>query len=811
MPPTTTTFLIDFHRLLNVPLAVSALQTSGRAQGSGVWTVWNQVSLDIEQYYSAYATKRRDTRLSVQLATNNGLIPVNDDSRQEQSIPYFRNQLKSLHRDIIDSTDNINSTTGRLQLALRTAVEKLVTDCSGDTPVVRANLLVMILAKQNDENIYEFSDDTADQNAPKLDMRAILYKIGRELSMSNLHINVEVIKIYPDNIPNLIADSASQDILSKLSLSVTTISCQDHRLASVLRMIAMNHFDLSSFIIYNIGGMQETSDNAIVQLLCSQENAHMLDQSNFRNLRLEYVQYVRKDGIDLPKFQCLHPLVLDRLDERATQFFRQVGTMHNIILLHDRKKHEQNYHYTHAIISRSGETRYSYMLYLVCFDRSAEPEFEEAKISALELIEVKAEGASNLSTFAKRNNMATSSFMEAIIGPNLIDNLDRIKPLVQYSPTRFSVQNPATINIEAIDDYSTTTTESLERNTRWWLSFADAFDREITNNNSVSPLQNMTKAFELSSNLNGDILDLIRQELIQPGNPRNTFGDRLVPEFFEQLNEAEMEGSHGNLFSKRLPKATVRALAKKIFIALDLASRRFQHADGAASTICLQIREALIAYQNRVNKPNTEEAEVFAKDEPNNVDAAWQQINKYQNMTLREKEEALQPNIDVKPKVEPMPFANQLPLGLPTARGRGRGGGPRGKSGPAINPMFRGRRGHDTPIPDPTTTLQYPDIRAAKPWLEPVKPDPNAAELNRKRKDEQLGAQNSLLRTYWKSTERQQLGDGTNKHDGRIWVTDSKKGVRKRVKKEFDGRLDHGLATRPNSGDQNELADMLPL
>lgn len=62
-------------------------------------------------------------------------------------------------------------------------------------------------------------------------------------------------------------------------------------------MIAMNHFDLSSFIIYNIGGMQETSDNAIVQLLCSQENAHMLDQSNFRNLRLEYVQYVRKDGI----------------------------------------------------------------------------------------------------------------------------------------------------------------------------------------------------------------------------------------------------------------------------------------------------------------------------------------------------------------------------------------------------------------------------------------------------------------------------------------------------------------------------------
>lgn len=202
---------------------------------------------------------------------------------------------------------------------------------------------------------------------------------------------------------------------------------------------------------------------------------------------------------------------------------------------------------------------------------------------------------------------------------------------------------------------------------------------------------------------------------------------------------------------------------------------------------------------------------MFTKDEPNNVDAAWQQINNYQNMTLREKEEALQPNIDVKPKAEPMPFANQLPLGLPAGRGRGRGSGPRGKSGPAINPMFRGRRGHDTPTLDTATTLQYPDVRAAKPWLEPIKPDPNAAEMKRKQKDEQLGAQNSLLRTYWESTERQQFGDGTNKHDGRIWVTNSQKGVRKRLKKEFDGRLDPSLVTRSNSGDHSQLADLLPL
>jgi hypothetical protein len=46
--------------------------------------------------------------------------------------------------------------------------------------------------------------------------------------------------------------------------------------------------------------------------------------------------------------------------------------------------------------------------YLVCFDRSAEPEFEEARNAALELIEVKTEGASKLTAFDRRNILATN-------------------------------------------------------------------------------------------------------------------------------------------------------------------------------------------------------------------------------------------------------------------------------------------------------------------------------------------------------------------------------------------------------------------
>jgi hypothetical protein len=75
-------------------------------------------------------------------------------------------------------SENIASTKGRLQLALRTAVENIASDCSSNTPVVRANLVVVVLAKQDDEKMYE--------NAPRLDMRAVFYKLRSELSKSNL-------------------------------------------------------------------------------------------------------------------------------------------------------------------------------------------------------------------------------------------------------------------------------------------------------------------------------------------------------------------------------------------------------------------------------------------------------------------------------------------------------------------------------------------------------------------------------------------------------------------------------------------------
>ncbi|KAH8550386.1 hypothetical protein BGW37DRAFT_83223 [Umbelopsis sp. PMI_123] len=258
-----------------------------------------------------------------------------------------------------------------------------------------------------------------------------------------------------------------------------------------------------------------------------------------------------------------------------------------------------------------------------------------------------------------------------------------------------------------------------------------------------------------------------------------------------------------------------RSLAKKLIVGLNIACIRFTRADGSASELCVQIQQHIKKYQSIVNASRQENVEMKTKDEHDSVDSAWTQINKYQNMTLREKEEAIAPeaSMDLKPKSEPLPFAHQLPIGVTVGRGRGRDN-PRGRGGgTAINPNFRGKRGgndkHQYDIE--STAPHYPDIRVAKPWLKVKQPVGKHVHLSQKRKEEQLGDPASLLRTYWNAEERRQFGSSTNQNDGMIWVTDKRAHSRKRVRKEFDGRLLDGSSSTNGQVEHIDMVKILPL
>lgn len=141
------------------------------------------------------------------------------------------------------------------------------------------------------------------------------------------------------------------------------------------------------------------------------------------------------------------------------------------------------------------------------------------------------------------------------------------------------------------------------------------------------------------------------------------------------------------------------------------------------------------------------------------VDAAWHQATQFQDMTFRERQDAV---------------VSTGPRGRsPNFRGRGRGGNLRKVS---INPNFRGVRRY----PDPS--IMVPHLE----WTPPTLEEKRAADKKRK---ERLGAPGSLLSAYWSAEKALKVGSKelSDTYDGKTLV--HKNNQWKRVQKEADGRM----------------------
>ncbi|KAI9279650.1 hypothetical protein BY458DRAFT_502382 [Sporodiniella umbellata] len=138
------------------------------------------------------------------------------------------------------------------------------------------------------------------------------------------------------------------------------------------------------------------------------------------------------------------------------------------------------------------------------------------------------------------------------------------------------------------------------------------------------------------------------------------------------------------------------------------------------------------------------------------VDQAWSQVRKYEDMTLREREDAAQGIL-----LDTKPYVNV---------------------GTKINSSFRGRRNA------PKQTLQhvvskYPDPSLATPYLDAVPPTLDEKAIEEKEALERLGKPGSLLWLYWMNEKIRQREDHQEDIDMDIVLT------YKKPKKEFEGRV----------------------
>lgn len=177
------------------------------------------------------------------------------------------------------------------------------------------------------------------------------------------------------------------------------------------------------------------------------------------------------------------------------------------------------------------------------------------------------------------------------------------------------------------------------------------------------------------------------------------------------------------------------------------------------------------------------------------IDTAWSQVNRYENMSLREKEDAAQgflPDFKKEKDETSRVFKGQLP--------------PKMNAPPLQNPNFKSRRGNGPPASNSTPELpkknesrnlqqQVPakpkkkfDPSIAVPYLTYIAPTLEEKAEEEASEEESLGAPGNLLWLHWMgeklrkrgNTEEGDLSSGTELvYQNSQW---------KRVKKEFFGR-----------------------
>ena len=149
------------------------------------------------------------------------------------------------------------------------------------------------------------------------------------------------------------------------------------------------------------------------------------------------------------------------------------------------------------------------------------------------------------------------------------------------------------------------------------------------------------------------------------------------------------------------------------------------------------------------------------------IDAAWNQVNRYENMSLREKEE------------EAKSFAPDFKMDRNIARTH---------TPPAINPNFKSRRG----VTSQNNRVQKPKYdpnTVAIPYLTYIAPTLEEKAREEEAEEESLGKPGNLLWLHWMgeksrrrgNTEEGDLSSGTELvYKNNQW---------KRIKKEFQGRI----------------------
>ncbi|EPB92166.1 hypothetical protein HMPREF1544_00991 [Mucor circinelloides 1006PhL] len=676
-------------------------------------------------------------------------IMVNDATRQniqalEQQFPHAQPRQTHTHDRIQPS----------IEAALNSFLER-------GNSLKRCRIVLVTIAKQPNEKAFEQVMYYNNPNDPVRDLRAMVYQAVASVDPSLDHVQIDVLRLLP------YVESAEYSIPPKI---------MSKQLSPRITMS-----------VYNIPNGQDDLKHAMRHLAQLYYNINVLHISNI-------------------------PM---KFHDMATEVYLDMTTKGSIsYLVTPEKSHTKTW--THILMAQEG------VIFLHCLNSQLQQQFVDAESNAIQLANIKVEGFINAPLDATGNIPKTMELLDTLIRPNVYENVkeyleasvrNHLCKSVTFDPSRFSHHLP--IMHSTAKEKGLCTSRSIEKATRWRTCFRDCegTDRFPILYENKRPIQDLAidvlngipvssgfgVAFGLIHDLFEQLQDVILKDVIYAKEIKST--QDLIAMIVTELVSG-IQGFGQKLFVKGLRKEDAKLTSKKLLVALCLVGKRFSKDSTQHQQLCSYIHSVIEEKTQFYFQENDTSMQVKPDETttPTALDVVWSQVNRYENMSLREREDAAHGFLPEFKSEKPIldasvPFKSQLPAKQASA------------AAPRLNPNFKSRRGGNSigannsniapsSSVDPRSSYHYnqkrptyPDPSNAKPYLTYIAPTLEEKAQEEEQEEKSLGNPGNLLWLYWMNDKIKKRG---NQDEGDLSLGTElvyKDHQWKRVKKEFLGRL----------------------
>ncbi|KAI7900047.1 uncharacterized protein BX663DRAFT_554491 [Cokeromyces recurvatus] len=810
-----------------------------------LWTSMVQSSLDFCRIvWDIQQTKRYIINVLVA-----GKTPILLNNTSEQDIRILQQKFPHVQPRQSYSHDRIQATIeNALQLYQEQSHEYILSRC---------RIILVIVAKDQSEKQFEFRNNPQD---PVRDLQAIVYESLNKVNNANpsksiSHVQVDVLRSlsFSDTPEHLIQDKIiSKKVTHQITMSAYNIPNGQDDLKYAMRHLAQLYYNINILHISNIpmksaAEQIQQQSTRTVTLYYQANGHHLINQQEplrnslihdpaylkYRELKLIYSKRSKRSLSESEWCSCIHTISPLKLHDGVTQVYLDMifkGSVSYLVL--PELSHTKSW--THTLMVEDGT------IFLCCFNNQLQQQFTEAKDDIISLSKVvKIEG------FVEHHETKgmipkTTELVDTIIRPNLFDNMKQLlhetstNPLcrtVSFNPFLFSHHLPIITHSKLV------TSRSIEKATRWRTCFRDCEGTNLfpvtLHHRSIEDLaMDVLNGVPISSGF-GIALGLIHDlfEQLQDIFFKDIISSKDVSMTKELINmivselKSGMEGAGKKLFVKGLGKEHTKLLSKKLLVALYLIGKRFQKDSDKHKMLCNYI---VTTIKEKIDVLSTQITD-YTKNTTTEIkaeDVAWNQFHHYENMSLREREDAAQGLLPETKNLKTVQNDNTMFKGqsVPLYQIKNEKGIQQ-QTSVKYNPNFRSRRGQQTmatthttipatvtaatatatatttatmttttttsrDIKDQTSPLnQYPNPSAAIPYLTFIAPTIEEKEQEEKEEEASLGKPGNLLWLYWMNDKLKKRGhheEGDISSDAELVYKDHQW---KRVKKEFLGRL----------------------